>query len=237
MKKILFILLILPVISQAQIKYVLDNALTGTYATSKAGDQTAVVLNGTNHLVTKRNVYMDLNPYYSLKYSGIRNIDNEILIREDIGYKDTGMSIFVFHQYNHSLIRGISSDNLYGVGIGKRLHVKNHFYVGLSYCVLYEYRKYSLQPVDAILRHSFRTKFKVDYKSVQLLFEYYFQPSVNDIKDLNIFGSTSLVFFKDKPLSFVIQNVYNYMSTDNVRTIQNTTFGFKYKLKSKYEKN
>ena len=216
-----------------KIKYSLDNSLTGTYATSKSGDQTAFVLNGLNHFGIKHNIYFDVNPYYSLKFSGTNNIDNEFLTREDIGYKDSGLSVFVVHQYNSSLIRGISSDNLCGVGVGKMFKLNKHLMFGVSYCSEYEYRKYSELSLETILRNSFRAKLKLDVKDIQFNFEYYFQPSMNDIKDINIYGTSSLVFFNNKSVSFVIQNVYNYMSTDRIKIIQSTTLGIKVKLKNK----
>ena len=236
MKKLLFILLLVPMLVQAQIKYSLDDNLTGTYATSKAGDQTSVVINGLNHFVTKENVYFDINPYYSLKYSGTRNIDNEFLIREDIGYKDSGLSVFAVHQYNSSLIRGISSDNWCGLGVGKMFKLSKNLMFGVSYCTEYEYRKYTMESLETVLRNSFRAKLKLDVRDIQFNFEYYFQPSVDNMSDINIFGTASLTFFNSKSISFTVQNVYNYMSTDKIKTIQSTSFGMKFKMKSNGER-
>ena len=233
MKKAIIFLLCIANIAFAQdsTKFSLDNNLTGTYATTKVGDVTSLLINGLNHFEIKHN-YFDINPYYSLRFSGVKNIDNEFLIREDIGYKDRGLSMFFVHQYNSSLIRAISSDNWYGLGIGKMFELNKSLMIGVSYCTEYEYRKYMEVSLEEVLRNSFRTRLKFNIKDVQFNFEYYFQPSVNNINDINIFGSSSLTFFNNKSISFTIQNVYNYMSTDKVKTIQSTTLGLKFKIKN-----
>jgi len=235
MRKILLcIALVLSNICNAQVCYNFDNALTGSYATTKSGDQTAISFNGINH-IGFNNMYSDINPYYSLKYTGRNKTDDELLTREDIGIKNKVVSLFAVHQYNSSYIRGISSDNWMGIGIGKHYDLNKNMFIALSYCNEYEFSKYDRRNVENILRCSFRTKLKINYADVQFIFEYYFQPNVNNINDLNIFGSSTLVFFNNKPVSFIVQNMYNYISTDKIKTIQNTTFGFKLKLSKKNE--
>ena len=228
MKKLLF-LLFLPLVTNAQLKYNLDNSLTGSYATSKIGDQTGLVFNGLNHFEVKK-TYWDINPYYSIKYTGTKKIDNELLSREDIGRWDKSISVFLVHQYNSSFIRGISADNWIGAGIGKTVKIKEHISISLSYCVQYEYRRYLNSPLETILRNSIRGRIRCDYKDVQLSVEYYFQPNIDNSNDINIFGSTSITLFNSKPVSLTFQNVYNYMSTDKVKLIQNTTAGIRVKL-------
>ena len=227
--KLFFLILLLPIVTNAQLNYNLDNNLTGSYATSKSGDQTGFVLNGTNN-ISDKNKYFDVNPYYSLRYSGTNKIDNELLSREDIGFFDNTVSAFVVHQYNMSFIRGITSDNWFGVGVGKKIYETNHFDLSLSYCFENEYRKYDNLPMETIYRNSFRIKTKFIYKDIQLHLEYYIQPNINNENDINIFGTASLNFFNSKPVSLLLENVYNFISTDNIRVIQNTTLGIKIKI-------
>lgn len=227
-KLLLLILLIIPFLTQAQIEYNLEDNVTGSYATSKTGDQKGLVLNGTNH-INRGNTYMDINPYYSLVYSGTQQIDNELLTREDIGITKKSLSFFIVHQYNSSLIRSISSDNWIGVGMGKSYTVKAVKF-SVSDCMETEYKRYNGTETQTTVRNSFRVKVKVIYKGLQLACEYYYQPNVNDISDVNIFGTTSLLLFENKPVSFIIQNVYNFVSANSVHVIQGTTFGLNLKL-------
>jgi hypothetical protein len=235
MKKFLLLLLI-PTLGYGQINYSLDNNITGTYATTKVGDQPALMINGSNHF-DRGNFVLDINPYYSLKYTGTKQIDNEFLTREDIGYKEKDITVFAYHEYNSSLIRSISSDNWIGLGVGKKYVFSDKLFLALSYCSVYEYRRYSELSLQTILRNSFRAKLKLTYPAVAFSFEYYYQPSVNDMNDYNMFGSSSISLFPGKTISFVAQNTYNFISTDKVKTIQSTSFGFKIKVKSKNEKS
>ena len=74
------------------------------------------------------------------------------------------------------------------------------------------------------LRH-----FRSNSDSARFLLEYYYQPAFNK-NDTNFLGSSSIIFFDNRPISFTIQNTINYISTDHIKTIQNTTFGIKINL-------
>lgn len=221
--------MVIPQKLNGQIKIVLDNNITGSYNTTKVGDQPSLVVNCNNHFV-KNNFYCDFNPYYNISFTGQKMTGNEFTLKDDIGFHDEKLSVFLVHQYNSSYIRGISSDNLIGVGVGQHFKFKKHILTSVSYCILHEERKYSDKDFESILRNSFRIKLKLDYTNVALLLEYYIQPTVNDIEDLNAWGSTSLILFNNKPINFVIQNVYNYISTDKIKKIQSTSIGLKIKI-------
>ena len=229
-------LLLTSLISHAQLKYSLDDNLTGIYGSAKNGEQLSLVANGNNRLELK-NFYLDVKPFSSVKYSGSNMTENDFLIRQDVGYKANNLTLFVVYQYNYSYLRGIKSDHWFGSGVGRKFEINDHFYVGLSYAALYEYRRYYEQAVETIIRNSFRVKVGLKSKSTQLLLEYYVQPNINNQKDVNMFGSAQLVLFADRFINFVVQNTLNYQSTDKIEMIQSTTVGFKLKLVSKEEKN
>lgn len=230
MKKLIIILLVvLPLFSNGQFKMVLDNNVTGSFNTTKVGDQPSLAINSNNHFVYD-NFYYDFNPYYNLSYTGQKMTGNELNIKESIGLRDEKLSVFIVHYYNSSYIRGISGDNLIGVGFGQHFKYKKRVTTALSYCILHENRKYSNIDYQSILRNSFRVKLKLEYTNIAFAFEYYIQPNINDIKDMDIFGSSSIILFNNKPVNIVIQNVYNYMSTDKIKTIQSTSFGVKIKI-------
>ena len=233
MKKLIIILLVaLPLYSNGQFKMSLDNNVTGSFNTTKVGDQPSLVVTCNNHFV-KDNFYFDFNPYYNLSYTGQKLTGNELTLKENIGFRDEKLSVFIVHQYNSSYIRNISADNLIGVGVGQHFKYKEHVTTSVSYCILHQYRKYANINYQSILRNSFRVKLKLEYTNVGFAFEYYFQPNVNDIKDINIWGSSSIILFNHKPINFVIQHVYNYISNDKVKTIQSTSLGFKIKINKK----
>lgn len=234
--KIFFTLFLglLPFISQAQLKYCFDDNLTGIYGSSKNGEQLSIVANGHNR-VEFRNFVMNVKPFSSMKYSGSNMTENDFLITEDIGYKINNISLFIVHQYNYSYLRNIRWDHWIGSGVGKKFEIKKWLYLNLSYAMMYEYRRYYEQPVESIIRNSFRVKVGLKTKSTQLLLEYYVQPNINDNKDVNIFGTAQLVLFADRFINLIVQNTYNYQSTDVISTIQCTTIGFKFKLESKPE--
>lgn len=231
-KFLLLVVLCLPFMCRAQYNYRLENNVTGSYSTSKNGDQTSLVLNGINHVDNGRQ-YIEVNPYYSLIYSGKTVIDNEFLTREDIGIKDKSVSVFIVHQYNSSLIRSISSDNWIGLGIGKTFLIGKTFKFSISDCLENEYRKYYYSDIQTTVRNSLRAKIKFTYRGIQLSSEYFYQPNINDPTDINIFGTTTINIFEGKSVSFIIQNVYNFVSTTSVHVIQNTTFGLNIKIYSK----
>jgi len=232
--RILILLLLL--VSQSvfsQIKINSDNNLTGSFNTTKAGDQPSMVINGNNRVYLNK-FYFDVNPFYQVSQTNHKLTANELLIRDDIGFNDSIISLFLVHQYNSSFIRGISSDNWFGLGISKNIISNKNIVFNLSACIENEYRRYTDVYIERILRESYRAKIKLNYETISLSFEYYFQPNVNDLKDINIFGSTTLSLFNNKSINFIIQNTYNYISTDKIKTIQSTSIGIK--IKTKYER-
>ena len=207
MSRILILLLLL--VSQSvfsQIKINSDNNLTGSFNTTKAGDQPSMVINGNNRVYLNK-FYFDVNPFYQVSQTNHKLTANELLIRDDIGFNDSIISLFLVHQYNSSFIRGISSDNWFGLGISKNIISNKNIVFNLSACIENEYRRYTDVYIERILRESYRAKIKLNYETISLSFEYYFQPNVNDLKDINIFGSTTLSLFNNKSINFKI-NIY-----------------------------
>jgi hypothetical protein len=119
---------------------------------------------------------------------------------------------------------------MFGLGFGKKFFFGEHVTTSVSYCLLNHYRKYSEMDIHKTMRNSFRARLKLDYPHIGFSAEYYFQPNINDIKDINIFGTVSMSIFNSKPVNLVVQHVYNYISTDNVKNLQATTIGFRVKL-------
>lgn len=231
MKKIfLLIVFLLPLYSIGQVRYNLDNNITGSYSTTKVGDQPTLLVNCTNK-VTYGKLSLDFNPFYNLSYLGDKLTGNEMLFRQNISYTDSNnVSFFLLHQYTSSYVRNIGSDNMFGVGIGKKFKLNEHVTTSVSYCLLNHYRKYSEMSMYKTIRNSFRVKLRLDYQHFGVLAEYYFQPNVDDIKDINIFGTVGITVFNNKPINLVFQHVYNYISTDAVKNLQATTIGIKVKL-------
>lgn len=237
MRKVLYIIaFLLPLYSIGQVNYNLDNNITGSYSTTKAGEQPALLVNCTNK-VSYRKMSVDLNPFYNLTYVGRKINSNELLIRENIAFTDSkNISMFLLHQYSSSYVRNISCDNMFGIGFGKKFIFNEHVTTWVSYCFLNHYRKYSEMNIHKTMRNSIRTKIKLDYTHIGISAEYYFQPNINDIRDINIFGTVAITIFNSKPVNLVFQHVYNYISTDAVKNIQATTIGIKVKLNNEKKK-
>jgi len=228
MKKLLVVICIFPLIANAQFKMNLNENFTGSYNTIKAGQQLLFAVTTTN-IFEYSKFYADINPNYNLGYVANKMSSNEFLTREDIGLHYKKFSFFAVNQYNTSFIRSIKYDDWYGVGIGRSVNIRK-FRFALSYCFEYQFRQYEEMESEIIMRNSIRAKITIDYSNVIMSFEYYVQPAIKDFSDLNVFGSTSISIFSNKPVSFVIQNTLSYMSTDVVKTIQNTTAGIKIKI-------
>ena len=233
MKKIIILLLSIISIQSFAIKdtirFNLNENITGSYNTIKSGEQLLLSINSLNHLEIS-SWYMDINPYYNLGYLQRAMSANEISTKEDIGTHWKTFSTFVATQYNSSYIRSINYDQWYGIGIGRKIYTNNKISTSLSYCYQYEIRQYKDKLEEHIQRSSIRAKLGINYTNFTLSFEYYLQPAMSTMNDMNIFGTSTLTLFASKPANFIIQNVYNYISTDKVKTIQNTTIGIKMKI-------
>ena len=234
MKKILVLSLLLTNILVAQNKSMFTEYITGSYNTIKAGNQIVLSISSQNHINFK-STYLDVNPIYT--YSTVGNVlnSNEFVTKEDFGYKIDTFSLFIVNQFNSSLIRGIDWDVCNGIGFGKRFKISPKLYTALSYAILDELRKYTLTDSELITRNSFRLKIVANYSDVNFNIEYYYQPNIK-FNDTNFYGTSTITLFPNKPLNFVIQNVYNFISTDKISVIQNTTIGIKFNLKNNVQK-
>lgn len=231
----ILLLILLPTIAFGQVKFNLSENVSGAYNTIKAGDQYVFTVNSTNHADFGKKWYADLNPYYNIGYIADKVSANELLSKHDIGTKWKSLSVFAVGQYNSSFIRGIDHDNWMGLGIGKRLISTKQLSASLSYAYLYQFRKYTGHELETIARNSIRAKVNLDLKQVDLALEYYYQPAFNNPSDLNVFGTMTLAIFADRPINLILQNTYNYISTDKVKVIQSTTIGLKIKIQKQYK--
>jgi len=236
MKKILSLMLILPSLAFSQVKMDLNENITGSRNSGVSGQQTRIIANLSNRFEFSK-YYADINPYYNLGCTGTKFTASEFLTREDVGLHYEDKSAFLVHQYNTSLIRSIDYDNWCGIGFGRKFELNKKVSLSLSYCYEYEFRKYYSVLSERVQRYSFRGKLKIYLRNISISSEYYFQPAINNSSDVNVFGTTTLSFFTNKPVNFIVQNVYNYMSTDNVKVVQTTTFGINIKITNKNEKS
>lgn len=228
MKKILLILLTLLSInlfSQKEIS--LDNSLTGLWTTSKS-TQFGFNFVGNNSLDWNKKLGFDLTTNYQARFSPTIN-DNEFIQRVNIGHSEELWDLFTTYQFNYSLIRNINADNWIGAGGG----LKKKFSWGklsFSYAALYDHTQYSDGLVSETMRHSFRPKVKVENKIMSISCEYFYQPSMKDFSDYIIIGNTKLSILPQNKINFVVQDVLNFRSVSDVKTIHALTFGLNYKF-------
>ena len=210
-----------------------DNSLTGVYSQNKSGTQMQINLQGSNSVKIKGSI-LDLQTNYSLGYSP--NISqNELIHRTNLGKSFKYCDAFVTHQFNYSLVREISSDNLTGVGVDIKKS-KSWGKVSLSYAFILQNTTYFSDTTSQRLRHSIRPKIKIEKKLFETSTEYFYQPNIKSIKDYIIYGTTKVVILPKNPLSFTFQDVVNYRSVSTVNMIHNLTFGLSYKFNKKIEK-
>ena len=228
MKIIIVLFFIIPGYFFSQVKYSLDNTITGLYGTTKTGNQLTINLSGTNSIDYKKFGF-DYNPTYSIQYSP-ELTNNEYLSRQNFRYTNSKYDAFLTHTYNYSYIRGINSDNFIGIGGGIKKEAKDKFKFSLSYAVLYQFTNYKTGEDSKYIRHSLRTRIKLNSKKFQILSEFYFQPTFNNLIDHIISGNNQIILFPKNKISFTIQDLINYRRDSNIPMIHRLTIGLKIKL-------
>jgi len=233
----LILLLIISILStlslKAQKEISLDNSLTGLSSQTKNGNLFNISFIGNNSFDYKK-ISFDLGTNYQLGYSP-KLAQNEFIQKVNLGYNKEHWDLFTTYQYNYSLIRGINADNWIGIGGG----VKEKYKWGkasLSYAFIYQSTDFFNIDSRQLLRHSLRAKIKIEKKLFSISSEYFYQPSITEIKDYIVMGNTKLTILPGKPLSFVAQDVINYRSISDFKMIHNMTFGVSYKFVKKIEK-
>ena len=183
---------------------------------------------GNNSFDWNKKLGFDFVTNYQTRFSPAI-FDNEFIQRINIGHSEKFWDLFGTYQFNYSLIRNIDVNNWIGAGAG----VKKKFSWGklsFSYAALYDHTQYSDGVISETMRHSFRPKVKVENKIVSLIFEYFYQPSMKDFGDYIIIGNTKLTILPQNKINFVVQDVLNFRSMSDVRTIHALTFGLNYKF-------
>ena len=227
--KNLIILLLCATSMSAQIKKTFNETISGSYNTIKTGEQILVSLNSQNHAEYKK-FELDINPLYNVAYTGGKMTANEFINKTNVAFKHNSYSFYYLNQYDASFIRRIDWDEWNGLGAGKKFILSDKITIWTSYCFEQQLRKYIGSDMETIYRNSFRLKSALNYTSFTVALEYYYQPAIN-MDDVNIFGTSKVTILPNRPVSFVIQNTYNYMSADPVKVIQNTTFGVNINIK------
>jgi hypothetical protein len=225
---IITIMIILPSLSLGQKKLQLDNSITGTHSTTKFGNQSEVMINGSNTLQYKNFVF-DFVPYYSLVYSP-RMSENELNLRENIRFEGKKMNVFITMQYNKSFIRDIKNEHWVGIGGGKKFYNNEKFKYSISYAVIYDKKTFTNGVKDGFFRNSLRGKAKYKGKLANISFEYFYQPAFSDFNDYIIYGKSQLILLPSRPINFVIEQNLNYINFSKVRLIQSVSFGINYSL-------
>jgi hypothetical protein len=220
--------------SYAQTEISLDNSLSGSLNQGKSGKIIGFNFIGNNSFDFGKHIALDLGTNYNKIYTP-KVTQNELIQKVNLGYNKEHWDLYITHQYNYSLVRSIQADNWLGIGGG----IKEKFKwgkVSLSYAFIYQNTDYMYNPTTNKLRHSIRTKIKIDKKLFSLSTEYYYQPNIENSKDYIVYGTAKLTLLTGKPISFIIQDQMNFRSIDDVKMINNLTFGITYKFIKKIVK-
>jgi len=203
--------------------YNFDNSLTGVLVQSNI-DNINITYIGNNSINFKN---LDLNSTlnYTVGFSPSIN-QNEFSHKLNISHENKNIFSFVNNQYNYSLLRSMQNDNWIGLGMGYKKKFKNSK-LSLSYGIIYQNTEYFNNSVKENIRHSVRVKFNYQKKIFGFYTEYYYQPSMVT-NNVIITGNTKIILKSNKHLSFMIQDVINYVSTSKVVMIHNLTIGLGY---------
>ena len=136
------------------------NTMTGIYSQSGTSQKISLSLLSDNSI--KSNLF-DISTGTTFAYVyGTTVLGNDIQQKTYIRYDNE----FLLHVFNYSYIRGINSENSYGIGYGKWWKL-----VSVTYALLYQTTQYSDFTRSDIYRHSFRLKFHFEIKKINLSFE------------------------------------------------------------------
>lgn len=231
MRLIFFLLISFNLLSQTQIK--LDNNFTGILSNNNT---TTFGFNyvGNNSIDVKKISY-DFSTNYSTRFSPNLK-ENEFNQRQNIGYEKEKWDLFLTHQYNYSLIRKITAENWLGVGGGLKFKY-NWGKLSLSYATIYQSSNYFEDGSEFLFRHSLRVKLKLEGKNISFSSEYFFQPKVSDFNDLIIYGNSRISLFTNKSINFIIQDVINYRTNSNIKTIHNLSLGIGYRINKEIKRD
>ena len=224
----LFLFLFISIITYSQTEINLENSLSGSLNQGKSENIIGVNFTSNNSFDFGKHIGLDLGTNYNIQYTP-KLTQNELIQKANIGYNKEHWDLFTTYQYNYSLVREIQGDNWIGIGAG----VKEKFNWGkasLSYAFLYQNTNYMYSTITNKLRHSTRFRIKIEKKKFEITTEYYYQPNIRDINDFILYGATKITLFPNKTFNFVIQDQMNFISIDNVKMINNLTFGVSYKF-------
>ena len=215
-------------LSIAQKTLTLDNNITGIYSKSIKGSIIGSNYVGNNSFDFNKKLSLDLVTSYSIRTSQ-QITENELIQRQVLDYHKENFDFFVFHQYNYSLLRKISADNQVGIGLGLKKS-KDQSKVSLSYAILYQDQEFFDNTGTLFLRNSLRLKIKYQTTTIGFSTEIFYQPRFILLDDYIILSSTKITFLPTKKWNIILQDVINYRSISEVRTIHNLTIGAAFKL-------
>ncbi len=208
------------------LKYSLDNNINGSF--TKYSDNSFIANAGIfgDNSISYKFLKIGSSTNYTMSFKGAIT-SNEFLEKLNIGFGD----FFLSDVYSRSMARSIRNDNSIGVGYGKKFFIKS-ISVSFSYAVLYQKTYYANGIVSNLARNSLRTKIKYVGEKIGFSTEIYYQPSFVDANDYIVYGNAKLIIFPDGKINFIVQDVLNYISKSNIRTLHNVTFGIGFSIKN-----
>lgn len=232
--KSIFILIFLIFFSQkseSQNELNFDNNITGIYSRSNSENLDFSFI-GSNFFTSKK-ITITSNTIYSssLNSQSTNKLNSsELMQKISFDYQSKNIYKFIFYQYNSSLQRNINSENWIGLGLGIKKKIKNSTF-NFSYALMS-----SITNVDYFLRHSFKFKYRIEKKLFSFNTEYSYKPNVFNFKDYIIIGTTNIILLPENKISFLIQDVLNIRSKEEVVVLETLTIGLSFKFNKKFSK-
>ena len=199
----------------------LSNSVSGMYMYNNNSPLFNFSYSGDNS-IEKKHVKLSTTTIYGYQYN-LEPLFIEWQQKSNLSYKN----FFVLHVFNYSFVRDIPSDNSIGIGYSKKWK-----HVSISYASIYQRTRYIMDPsLIECVRHSVRLKLKYEIPSTSILFEYYFQPNVQTIKDIIVYGNVKLSLFNTRKFNLTLSDIINYRSMSNVKLIHTLILGIGYNFK------
>lgn len=201
------------------LKYNLSNELGYFYSNSHSAN-----FQGENSFNLK-NYQLSFNTSYAYSNSNYKIEQNEFLNKTSFSYNNW----FVNHIFNTSYSRKIKTENLIGIGYVHKFKKP----MSISYGFMIQDRQYYYAFHEYKLRHSFRIKFKIKYKLINILYECYYKPNIIQFNDFIIYSNAKMTLFEDKGVSLAFSDNINYQSAESVKLVHSFSIGINFKLSKK----
>lgn len=208
---IAFLLLSFSIFGQDTTRHKASIMLNGSFSDINGQSQIAANINNSYSITRKHIENLALIKYLYANENG-QIIINDLIVRIQPRYLRKDWSAFAYHQFSSILSRKINNRNEIALGAGRYLIKKKDFYSTLSYATIYVNTRYITDLNITSIRHSTRIQVGGNIKRVTYTVEAFYQPSFQDLSNINYTYDMKVSIPIVKKLAFNINSYGNYES-------------------------